>query len=102
TAGMSALARYHDDRWVLPVDQLVERVVRERKLIELTFALRRPRDHWRRLRFVIDQARAFVEAGGSSLGDFVAWARLQADEGAMVVETPAPGAADDPVRLLTT
>ncbi len=67
---MAALSRYHELRWELPVDQLVERVIRERKLVELTFALRRPRDHWRRLRFVLDQARAFVEVGGASLGDF--------------------------------
>ncbi|HEV3225523.1 MAG TPA: UvrD-helicase domain-containing protein [Acidimicrobiales bacterium] len=98
---MAALASYHRARWDLPVDQLVERVIRERRLIELTFALRRPRDHWRRLRFVLDQARAFVEAGGASLGDFVAWARLQSDEGAMIVETPAPEPDDDAVRILT-
>ena len=100
-AGMAALAAYHRMRWDLPVDRLVELVIRERKLIELTFALRRPRDHWRRLRFVLDQARAFVEAGGASLGDFVAWAQLQSDEGAMVVETPAPEPDDDAVRILT-
>ena len=99
--GMAALAAYHQSRWELPVDRLIERVIRERKLIELTFALRRPRDHWRRLRFVLDQARAFVEAGGSSLGDFVAWAQLQADEGASIVETPAPESDDDAVRILT-
>ena len=99
--GMAALAAYHRDRSAGPVDQLVERVIRERRLVELTFALRRPRDHWRRLRFVLDQARAFVEAGGSSLGDFVAWAQLQTDEGAMVVETPAPEPDDDAVRILT-
>jgi ATP-dependent helicase/nuclease subunit A len=100
-AGMTALAGYHRMRSDLPVDRLVELVIRERNLIELTFALRRPRDHWRRLRFVLDQARAFVEAGGASIGDFVAWARLQSDEGAMVVETPAPEPDDDAVRILT-
>ncbi len=99
--GMAALASYHDLRSDLPVNVLVERVVRERRLIELTFVQRRPRDHWRRLRFVIDQARAFVEAGGASLGDFVAWAQLQTDENAAVVEAPAPEPDDDAVRILT-
>jgi ATP-dependent exoDNAse (exonuclease V) beta subunit len=80
---------------------LVERVIRERKLVELTFVQRRPRDHWRRLRFVVDQARAFVEAGGASLGDFVSWAQLQTDENATVIETPAPEPDDDAVRILT-
>ena len=58
----------------------------ERKLVELCFAQRRPRDHWRRLRFVVDQARAFVEAEGRSLADFLGWAAMQTDEGAMAVE----------------
>src|SRR6476646_8117740 len=98
---MAALPRYHGMRSDMPVDRWVELVIRERQLIELTFALRRPRDHWRRLRFVLDQARAFVEAGGASLGDFAAWAQLQSDEGAMVVETPAPEPDDDAVRILT-
>jgi ATP-dependent helicase/nuclease subunit A len=79
----------------------VEWVVRERKLVELAFAQRRPRDHWRRLRFVVDQARAFVEGGGRSVGEFIAWARLQTDEGAQVVETPAPEPDDDAVSILT-
>ena len=100
-AGMAALSAYHRLRADLPVDRLVELVMRERRHIELTFALRRPRDHWRRLRFVLDQARAFVEAGGASLGDFAAWAQLQSDEGAMVIETPAPERDDDAVRILT-
>ena len=73
-AGMAALQAWHDLRWWLPVNQLVDRIVRELRLVELTAELRRPRDHWRRLRFVIDQARAFCDAGGSGLSDFVAWA----------------------------
>ena len=100
-AGMAALARYHAERGDCPVNALVERVIRERKLVELTFVQRRPRDHWRRLRFVVDQARAFVEAGGASLGDFVSWAQLQTDENATVIETPAPEPDDDAVRILT-
>ena len=98
---MAALAAYHAARLEVPVDELVERVIRERKLVELTFAQRRPRDHWRRLRFVLDQSRAFVEAGGASLGDFVAWAQLQTDESATIVEAPAPEPDDDAVRILT-
>ncbi|MGQ0617534.1 MAG: UvrD-helicase domain-containing protein [Acidimicrobiia bacterium] len=99
--GLRALAHYHRRRVAMPVDELVEEVVRERRLVELTFARRRPRDHWRRLRFVVDQARAFVERGGRCLGEFLAWAAVQADEGAQVVETPVPEADDDAVRILT-
>lgn len=98
---MRALNGYHEIRNDQPVDLLVERVVRERHLVELTFAQRRPRDHWRRLRFVLDQSRAFVEAGGRSLGELLAWAELQTLEGAAVLETPAPESDDDSVRVLT-
>ncbi|MGH9119829.1 MAG: UvrD-helicase domain-containing protein [Acidimicrobiales bacterium] len=98
---IDALRALHERRWWEPVNVLVERVIRERRMIELTMAERRPRDHWRRLRFVIDQARAFVEAGGGSLGAFVAWAVQQADEGAQVVEAVVPEPDDDAVRILT-
>jgi ATP-dependent helicase/nuclease subunit A len=98
---LDALRSLHQRRWWEPVNNLVERVVRERRLIELTMAQRRPRDHWRRLRFVVDQARAFVEAGGRSLGAFVAWGAQQTDEGAQVVEAVVPEPDDDAVRILT-
>ncbi|MGH9187491.1 MAG: UvrD-helicase domain-containing protein [Acidimicrobiales bacterium] len=100
-AGLAALRRLHGERLWLPINQLIELVIRERRLVELTMAQRRPRDHWRRLRFVLDQARAFVEAGGQSLADFVAWARSQTDERAQVVETVVPEPDDDAVRILT-
>jgi len=100
-AGMAALKRWHDLRWWLPVNQLVDRIVRELRLVELTAELRRPRDHWRRLRFLVDQARAFCDAGGSGLSDFVAWAVDQIDSEADVLETVVPEPDDDAVRILT-
>ena len=62
---MAALRRYHDLRWWLPVNVLLERIIRERRAVELTAAHRRPRDHWRRLRFLTDQARMFLDDGGA-------------------------------------
>jgi len=100
-AGMTALRRYHDLRWWLPVNELIDRIVRELRLVELTAGLRRPRDHWRRLRFLVDQARAFCDQGGSGLGDFVAWAVDQIDSDADVLETVVPEPDDDAVRILT-
>ena len=44
---------------------------RGRSLPELAFAHARPRDRWRRIEFVLAQARAFEEAGGSSIEEFV-------------------------------
>ena len=100
-AAMGTLRGWHDDRHWAPVDVIVDRVLAERRLFELTMAQRRPRDHWRRLRFVADQARAFVESGGASLAEFLAWASLQTSEGATAVETVVPEPDDDAVRILT-
>ena len=98
---LSVLAELHHQRDWLPVNELVARVVRERRLVELTLARRRPRDHWRRYRFLTDAARAFVEAGGTSLAEFVAWVTAQADGRADRVETVAREADDDAVRIMT-
>ena len=61
----------------------------------------RPRDLWRRLRFVVDQCRAWEEAGGTTLREYLAWVRLQSAEGARVIETVLPETDDDAVRILT-
>jgi len=98
---MPMLDAFHRDRWWTGVADMVERVARELRLFELAFAHRRPRDRWRRLRWVLDQARAFEEGDGGTLRDFVAWADRQADEDARVKESPLPEADDDAVRILT-
>jgi ATP-dependent helicase/nuclease subunit A len=98
---MLRLRAYYDLRWWVPVNQLVERLVREQRMVELTTGLARPRDHWRRLRFVTDQSRAYLDGGGSSLSGFVRWAREQADRGADSVETVVDEPDDDAVRILT-
>ncbi|GAB2854973.1 UvrD-helicase domain-containing protein [Nocardioides pacificus] len=99
--GLAQLRRWHDLRWWVPVNQLVDRVVRELRLVELTAELPRPRDHWRRLRFIVDQARAFCDAGGTGLAEFVTWAASQIDSEADVLETAVPEPDDDSVRILT-
>ena len=54
-----------------------------------------PRDVWRRLRFVIDQARAWTDAGGRDLRAYLEWARLQGADNARVSETVLPETDDD-------
>jgi len=100
-AGLSELRRWHEARWWMPVNELVGSVVRKLRLIELTATAKRPRDHWRRMRFVVDQSRAWCDAGGSGLGGFVDWAVRQIDNEADVLETVAPEPDDDAVRILT-
>ncbi|HZA87474.1 MAG TPA: UvrD-helicase domain-containing protein, partial [Acidimicrobiales bacterium] len=56
--GLAYLREMHGlRRWRSP-SELVDQVARDRRLLELGEAEGRPRDAWRRLRFVLDQARA--------------------------------------------
>jgi len=100
-AGMAVLRGLHDDRWWAGISGMVDRVLRELHFFELAVAHNRPRDRWRRLRWVLDQARAFEADGTSSLREFLAWADLQADENARVKESPVPEADDDAVLIYT-
>ena len=100
-AALGYLGSLHDALvWQSPAE-LLDRLARDRRLFELGYADGRPRDLWRRLRFVIDQARAWSEAEGGTCRDYLDWARLQASESARVVETVLPETDDDSVRILT-
>ena len=89
------------ERWGLSVSALVERVIRERRLMELAVVDRRPRDRWQRLRFLLDQARGFSDRGGRTLNEFLRWAQHQTDEDTRVVESVVPESDHDAVRILT-
>ena len=86
--------------WLAP-SELLDRMIRDRKLFELGYAEGRPRDLWRRLRFVLDQARAWSESEGGTLREYLEWARMQASESARVAETILPETDDDSVRIMT-
>jgi ATP-dependent exoDNAse (exonuclease V) beta subunit len=98
---MASLRDLHERRWWETISGIVESVIRERRLFELAFAHRRPRERWQRLRFVLDQSRALAEAGGRTLRQFIDWAERQAGEGTRVVETVVPEPDDDAVRVMT-
>ena len=73
----------------------------QRRAFELGLDERRPRDVWRRLHFVLDQARQFTDAYGADLRRYLAWAELQSAEDARVVEAILPETDDDAVRIMT-
>ncbi|MBJ7458254.1 MAG: UvrD-helicase domain-containing protein [Thermoleophilaceae bacterium] len=95
---LKALAR--DRRWSSPA-AILERVVRERRLLELGRVDSRPRDLWRRVRFVIDQARSWSASGGGALREYIEWAESQMDDTKLVNEAILPETDDDAVRILT-
>ncbi len=100
-AALAYLRTLHEQLpWMAP-SEVLDRLVRDRRLFELAYAHGRPRDLWRRLRFVIDQARAWSTAEAGTLRQYVEWARMQASETTRVAETILPETDDDSVRIMT-
>jgi len=100
-ASLDHLARFHLRRNQTTVAALVERLVDDRMLVAGAFGERRPREAWRRYRYVSSRARAFAATGRTSLRGFVEWmeglGRGQArDVSGSVVESD-----ENAVRVLT-
>jgi len=100
-AALAYLRSLYDERTWLTPSELLGRITQDRRALELGFAEGRPRDVWRRLRFVTDQARAWSEATGGNLRQYLHWVTAQTAEGARVAESILPESDDDAVRILT-
>ena len=98
---LGVLRQLHDDRQWLAPSELLDRLARDRRALELGYAEGRPRDVWRRVRFVIDQARQWTEATGGNLRQYLRWVAQQTVEGARVAESVLPETDDDAVRIMT-
>ena len=98
---MTALKKLNAERWWLNPAEMVDRVIRGRRLYQVAFANRRPRESWQRLRFLHEQARAFARAGGRSLRQFVQFMDRQAEEQAQVSESNVTEDDTDAVRIMT-
>jgi ATP-dependent exoDNAse (exonuclease V) beta subunit len=99
--GLAYLRAMHAERRWLTPSELADRVVRDRRVLELGEADGRPRDLWRRIRFVVDQARAWTDATDGTLRQYLAWIRQQTAPGTRVAEAVLPETDDDAVRILT-
>ncbi|MEM8926434.1 MAG: UvrD-helicase domain-containing protein, partial [Actinomycetota bacterium] len=97
----AVLAGWHDKRWWLEPSALIERIVNDRRLRESALAEPRPRDRWRRYRFLSEQARQFTATQGGDLADFVAWVDIQSSDLARITEPIPAEPDDDAVRVLT-
>jgi ATP-dependent helicase/nuclease subunit A len=98
---LAYLRSLYDERHWLAPSELLGHIAADRRAMELGFAEGRPRDVWRRLRFVIDQARAWSEATGGNLRQYLRWVQWQTAEGARVAEAILPESDDDAVRIMT-
>ncbi len=93
---------FHQRRFWTVVSDLILAIIDELQLDAFATFHRRPRDRWRRLRFLVHHARVWdSNTHGRGLGGFIQWARQQSEEGASAVEVPVPERDDDAVRILT-
>ena len=100
-AGLAWLGEVHRTRHHEGPSAILERLIVDRRVLELATATPRPREVWRRARLLADRARAFAEANGGSIRAFVDWSLQQAEDGSRVTETVLPELDDDAVRILT-
>lgn len=95
------LRERHRRRPFQTVPELVDGVVRERRLFETALATDGHRDAWRLYRVVIEHARQFADAEPGGLRAFLRWAALQADDKLRTTSPVLPEADVDAVRIMT-
>ncbi len=100
-ASLDYLRRLHfRARWMTPSEVLAA-LVADRMMLEVAVGGTRPRDQWRRLRFVVDQARAWSEVEHGGLRAYLQWATKQGEESSRVAEAVLPETDVDAVRIMT-
>ena len=96
-AHLASIARR--STWSTPSD-LLAALVDERRLLDVALDSPDGRDVWRRVRYVIDQARAWSDAGGHGLRRYLEWVGLMASE-SRNADTVLPEHDHDAVRIMT-
>lgn len=99
--GMRTLERFHDERWWHEPSELVERVLVACRAFELAVDRPRPRESWRCLRFVADQARQYAESFGGDLRRYIRWVEHQQRDDLRVSEATLSERDHDAVRIMT-
>ena len=99
--GLLVLRGLHASRTWTGVSELVTKVVDEARLLGAALDGPRWREEWRRLRFVVDQARHFGETSPGTLRQYLAWVDVQRDEDARVTEVVLPEADNPAVSVMT-
>ncbi|MBA3287115.1 MAG: UvrD-helicase domain-containing protein [Acidimicrobiia bacterium] len=80
--------------------ELLEAIVEERRVVETALAGPSARDVWRRVRYVVDQARAWTDAGGRGVRRYLRWVVFQGKEG-RAGDSVLPERDHDAVRVMT-
>ena len=98
---MAYLRELHRAAETLGPADLLDRLVTDRFVREVALDSPRYRDVWRRVRFVIDQARAWSEATFGSLREYLVWTDSQSQDGTRVKESIVPDSGINAVRIST-
>jgi ATP-dependent helicase/nuclease subunit A len=98
---LRGLRAYHMLRLEHSLSALVERFVGERGFAEIGVLDQDSRNSFRRMRFVVEQARRFESLGPESLRSFVTWLERQATGPVFDQEGSSLDDDEDAVRILT-
>ncbi|MBV9359543.1 MAG: UvrD-helicase domain-containing protein [Chloroflexi bacterium] len=100
-AAFDSLKAFHSERLDRSAAATIEAFIHERCLAVQALGAPRPREAWRRLRYVVAQARRKAESGDPTLRGLLDWLeRLQRND-FYDTESALPEADEDAVRLLT-
>ncbi len=98
---MAHLRGLWKERWWNGPVALLGQILEDSEAHLLAFGHERPAEVWRRLRFLLDQARLFEEQVGTSIRGFIDWAGLQSADGSRVHEPLLPETDEDAIQIST-
>ncbi len=99
--GLAHLSMLHSQRTSLTPSQILRRIIRDRQMYEQCAARRNPRESLRRIRHVLDQARAWSDEASGTLQRFLLWVAQQSADNARPIEAILPENDDDSIRIMT-
>jgi ATP-dependent exoDNAse (exonuclease V) beta subunit len=101
SVAFATLAALHQERWWLGPDGLIDRLLSEHGVLAFAAVAGRRRERWRRLRFLADQAHAFVESQHGDLTSFLEWIELQSSDVVRISSPVLPEMDDPAIRVMT-
>lgn len=99
---LRTLSRYHQDRHDSSIAALVDRFAADRGLVETGVLDAGDRNSFRRVRFLVDQARGFEAAEPMSLRAFIRWLENRSEGRILDNEAAALDAEDEEAVRITT
>jgi ATP-dependent helicase/nuclease subunit A len=100
-AALANLREFHKLRHRRSSAATIEAFIRDRLLAVQAFGQPRPREAWRRLRYVVAQARRLAASGQPSLRAAADWLEGLQQESFYDAESAVPEADEDAVRFMT-